>query len=145
MGDVLCSGLGRHAQVLALHRPKLGRRKAYRINEQIVTTGDHLFKTPGGWASIEAGLYETLRYNVPFQVQGLEGPLTVLGAAVAPHKVSRLEVGVALLTQSGTCLVESIEVLDLPSDTQLYSLVTSEAPTFIANGFVVDGAPQEDF
>ena len=51
----------------------------------------------------------------------------------------------ALLTQSGTCLVESIEVLDLPSDTQLYSLVTSEAPTFIANGFVVDGAPQEDF
>jgi hypothetical protein len=59
--------------------------------------------------------------------------------------VGRLEVGCLVLTQDGSIVIESIEALNLPSDTQLYSLVTAEAPTFIADGFVVDGAPQEDF
>ena len=145
IGAVLRSGIGGTSTVYALHRPLLGRRIAYRINGQIVTTGDHMFKTTQGWASIDADLYQALRYKVPYEAQGAAGSIAVVGSAIDPSKVDRLEVGCLVLTQDGSIVIESIEALNLPSDTQLYSLVTAEAPTFIADGFVVDGAPQEDF
>lgn len=144
LGQRLASGLGSCAVVFGLHRVALGNRTAYRINGQVVTTGDHLFRTPDGWAALEPESYAETRFDAPSEVETARGLEIVSASAISPERVARLVLGSILLTSSGPCRVESIETLALPADTLLYSFVTSGAATFVADGFVVDGAPQED-
>lgn len=144
LGDALQSGVGGSAIVAALHTVKLGARKAYRVNGAVVTTGDHLFKTADGWASLEPELYASLRFNRPSTVETLGGLATINASAIAPNRVSLVTIGSKLLTADGETSVTSIEVVDLPPDETLYSFMTEGAHTFMADGFVVDGAPQEN-
>lgn len=144
LGDALQSGVGDFPIVAALHTVKLGARKAYRVNGAVVTTGDHLFKTADGWASLEPELYALLRFNRPSTVETLGGLATINASAIAPNRVSLVTIGSRLLTADGETSVTSIEVVDLPPDETLYSFMTEGAHTFVADGFVVDGAPQEN-
>jgi hypothetical protein len=143
LGERLASGLGGVSIVRGLHRVMLGPRIAYRVNDQVVTTGDHLFRTPTGWASLEPTLYATKRFNIASKVYTANGFETVNACAVDPTNVQQLSIGSTVLTSNGPKLISSIEILEMPSDTQLYSFVTDQSQTFVANDFVVDGAPQE--
>ncbi len=144
LGEKLQSGLGKCVTVAALHTVRLGSRKAYRVNGAVVTTGDHLFKTANGWASLEPELYAALRHNKPSTVQAIGGVMSINASAISPDRVHHLTIGSKLLTANGEASVTSIEVIELPADTTLYSFMTEGACTFVADGFVVDGAPQED-
>jgi len=142
IGDRVLSGLGSIGTVSALRRVRLGSRKAYRINNRLVTTGDHLFRTQQGWAAVLPSLYHDLRFNMPMQVMGPDGSVTLLSSAIDPCQVHKLEIGTLVQTKHGLEEIQSIEELDLAADLVLYSLVVLDSQTFVCEGFVVDGAPQ---
>ena len=142
IGDRVLSGLDSIGTVSALRRVRLGSRKAYRINNRLVTTGDHLFRTEQGWAAVLPSLYQDLRFNMPMQVRGQDGLVTLLSSAIDPCQVNKLEIGSVVLTKNGAEPIQSIEELDLAADLELYSLVVLDSQTFVCEGFVVDGAPQ---
>lgn len=144
LGEILQSGLGTYTRVIGLHRPLLGNRTAYKINGSIITTGDHLFKTSTGWACAEPELYNRLRFNKDMQICISEKPLLIKSSAISMENITALVVGLELLTSTGITKIHTLETIDLDPTTQLYSVITDSTPTFIANDFVVDAAPQND-
>lgn len=144
LGEELQSGFGGSASVAGLHKVTLGSRRAYRINGVLVTTGDHLFKTTDGWASLEPELYAALRFGADSVVTTTRGEQTISASAIDPSRVTAVTVDTKLLSPAGEVVVESVEIEALSPDTPLYSFFTVGASTFVAQGFVVDGAPQED-
>ena len=60
------------------------------------------------------------------------------------YRVKKLTVGVELVTQGGSKVVNSIEQYKLPPDTKLYNFVVGGSHTYIVNGYAVTGWPRED-
>lgn len=138
VGDAVIDASGFGTTVIGLWRPKLDDRKLYSVDGVLKVTGDHLFKTPGGWAAIEPALYNERRAGSTIKVDGL-GDI----AAGAIKDPATLSVG-ALAVRHGSFprSVKVIEQVAAKSSLQLYTLVTKSGSFVVEGGFVVDGIPQ---
>ena len=61
-----------------------------------------------------------------------------------PDRVQSMTVGVSLKTLGGSRTVDTLEVYNLPPETQLYNLVVGGSHTFHVDGYAVTGWPRED-
>lgn len=122
--------------VVALHVVKLGSRKLYKINNRILTTGDHLFMTPLGWAAIEPNLYKAIRANV---LKRVDNNIINFGI-VDTTEIIELQQGSYINrgNKSGLELIESIEVIESSSELLLYCPVVDTVNEFIVDGIVAD-------
>lgn len=127
--------------VVGLWRPLLGSRKMYSVNGgRVITTGDHMIHTPDGWSVLDVESYADRKAQNVTLIGGVKAKLSAIA------KVSELDVGSEMTLFTGqTEVVEEVEVLELPEDTQLYTLATDGSYSFaIGSGVIVDGIPQED-
>lgn len=141
VGDKVLGLNGQINTVVGLWRPLLGKRKLFSVNhERLITTGDHMIHTENGWSVIETDEYEKRQGQT---VTLIDGGVANLSAIT---KVNELKVGdnMTLFTNDFE-VVGSIDVLDMPEDTQLYTIATDGNYSFaIGSGIIVDGIPQED-
>jgi len=131
VGDRLARGT-----VVALHRPLLGGRSLFKINE-IVTTGDHLFKTDIGWTAVEPSLYRYLRFGAMVEIDGKAYNLGSVDDVKPIHEATLLE-----LHTGEQEAIDRVMTMRLPLITQLYGLVTDSGEFVIEGNYIVDGVPQ---
>ncbi len=145
IGDVVLGAFGEHNQVLALHRPLLGSHTMCSINNEHSTTSHHPHIAP------DRRFYCVHPAKVDNATYGREHPvLTETGEemrflhGLAPGRVQLLETGVELKTVEGSRIVESLDLYNMPEDTQLYNLVVGGSHTYHVDGYAVTGWPRED-
>lgn len=146
VGDAVVGAFGEINGVLALHRPLLGSRRMCRINDEHSTTAHHPH------VSLNRGFYcadpRTLdedtygRVHTVINAAGEEVEQYLYG--LQKGRVQQLVEGVLLKTLDGSRGVRTIDLYDLPADTQLYNLVVGGSHTYHVEGYAVTGWPRED-
>jgi hypothetical protein len=148
VGEYLLGPYGEANPILAWNRPSLGSRRMAMINGEHATTLDHCHLRPDrsfGAVSVteyltgENGSVETViladgtkeRWVLPgFREEDL-------------HMVTAIEVGDDLVGyQNGETVarkVDTLELMDLPSDTILYSFVVGGSHVYFVNDYCVTG------
>jgi hypothetical protein len=61
-----------------------------------------------------------------------------------PGRIETLTTGQKLKTIEGSRMVETLEIYDMPPETQLYNLVIGGSHTYFVDGYAVTGWPRED-
>jgi hypothetical protein len=137
-GSWVLSGNGQPTRVLGIIKPSLDLRPLYDIDGQ-QATGDHLFKTPTGWACADVTRYRKTRWN---QMINLEcGPINL--GAIPGDQIQSLLPGSKILTVDGVQDIKTVSQVQDPDPDQLvYSLVTESGDYRLASGHIVDGIPQ---
>jgi hypothetical protein len=108
--------------VQKLLRPILNDNPAYSINgSDAFFTANHPFLTTDGWKSLDP---ETTRKEIP------------------DLKVSLMNVGDVLVTESGIITIHSITPANQPANTQLYNFELDGDHTYYANGYAVHNKEQ---
>ena len=109
--------------MLSTRSPLLGARILWAINEILKITGDHLVRVKDSWACIEPEL-------MPRRI----------AQGIAPEVDYRqLSQGDKILTERGWETVQSIDALQAPPDTKLFTLSVNGPATFYAEGICIDG------
>ena len=137
VGETLATRLpGVENTVLAMHVVKLGSRKLYKINDRILTTGDHLFKTPLGWAAVEPALYKNIRSGV---VKETDNILVDYGI-VDTTEVMQLQPGVFVNKVRSSGLEEITSIIEVEADSEmlLYCPIVNTINEFVVEGIVAD-------
>jgi hypothetical protein len=146
VGDHVRGAFGEMNTVLALHRPLVGTAPMCKINDEHSTTNHHPH------ISIEKKFYcgnpemvSTQTYGQVHKVIDADGNVVDrLLEGLKPERIQKLELGVILKTVEGQRTVNSLELYELPPETQLYNLVISGSHTYHVNGYAVTGWPSED-
>jgi hypothetical protein len=145
IGDLVRGAFGETNKVLALHRPLLGLSKMSRINNDHTSTNHHPH------VGVDSRFYvgnsnevSTVTYNNWHSVITEDGIKDLFLSGLHPWRIRKLEVGVVLQTCKGPRTVDSLEVFDMPPQTQLYHLVVDHSHTYIVEGYAVTGWPRED-
>lgn len=126
-------------QVRAIHRPRLGSRALYLVDGSVVT-GDHLYRTPTGWACADPVRYAQDRWQ---RLVLIDGHSIDLGT-VHPDSVAALGLGCAVVTSTGRGQIQQFDLVqDLDPDEIMYGLVTESGTYVLQTGHVVDGIPQQ--
>jgi hypothetical protein len=145
VGDELFGAFGEINKVLALHRPLLGNTKMLNINNEHHTSLHH----PHIGLDKKFYSYDPLRnindlYNKSYPVINEDG-LTEYRKleGVSKSRFSQMNIGSVLKTIDGFKQIESLEIYELPSNTQMYNLVMSGSHTYCVDGYAVTGWPSE--
>lgn len=146
-GEWVMGAFGTKNQVLALDRPKLGARLAFKLNGEHTTTAEHPHVSADGnlctgsltalareW--VEDGLHPVITSNGQIEQWTYPG--------VNLNNVNQIEMGTVLLTVNGPKEITSIEPYFLPPDTQMYNLVMGGSHTYFVEGYAVTGWPRDD-
>lgn len=137
VGETLATRLpGVENTVLAMHVVKLGSRKLYKINDRILTTGDHLFKTPLGWAAVEPALYRNIRSGVVKETDNILVDYGIVDAT----EVMQLQPGVFVNKGSSSGLEEITSIIEVEADSEmlLYCPIVNTINEFVVEGIVAD-------
>jgi hypothetical protein len=146
VGDVVLGAFGEPNTVLALHRPLLGEAKMCRINGEHSTTNHH--PHIGADKRIYCGDPTTVwtqtygREHDVLLADGVPGRMFLHG--LKRDRILQLHCGVDLKTVEGSRNVRSLEVYEMPPETQLYNLVVGGSHTYHVEGYAVTGWPRED-
>jgi hypothetical protein len=144
VGEFVLGANGEINEVLALHRPLLGKRQLVYINDDHITPADH----PHTRADMK-GFYscdpEDMvngwgHYVDVFTANGREQWRNI---GISDRHLSTMQVGVELWTIDGPRVVETMDFIDAPMDTQLYNFVLGGSHTYFANGYSVTGWPND--
>lgn len=144
VGEFVLGANGEINEVLALHRPLLGKRQLVYINDDHITPADH----PHTRADMK-GFYscdpEDMvngwgHYVDVFTANGREQWRNI---GISDRHLSTMHVGVELWTIDGPRVVETMDFIDAPTDTQLYNFVLGGSHTYFANGYSVTGWPND--
>jgi len=146
VGDSLLGAFGEINVVLALHRPLVGDSLMCNINNEHHTTNHHPhISLDKQFYCGNPSLVETNTYGHEHAVIDETGQTVQrLLHGLKKGRVQKLEVGVNLKTVEGSRVVQSLDTYKLPSDTQLYNLVTGGSHTYYVDGYAVTGWPRED-
>lgn len=146
VGDLMVGAFGETNEVLALHRPLLGKCEMLRINNEHSTSIHH--PHIGANKAFYSGNPDRIwkgTYGRSHKVIDGEGNLVDrMLHGVKPQRIIQLEVGAELKTVEGSRVVSNLEVYSMPEDTQLYNLVVGGSHTYHVNGYAVTGWPRED-
>jgi hypothetical protein len=83
-------------------------------------------------------------YNKWHSVITENGPENKFLHGLKPSRVRQLEIGSILQSKDGPREVVSVDVFEMPPETQLYHLVVDNSHTYIVEGYAVTGWPRED-
>ncbi len=146
VGDLVLGAYGEINEVLALHRPTLGSAQMCRINGEHSSTSHHPHvSVDRGFYCMHPSVVETTTYGREHEVINAAGEKELrMLHGLAAGRVRELITGVELKVVSGGRIVESLELYDLPADTQLYNLVVGGSHTYHVDGYAVTGWPRED-
>lgn len=146
VGDIILGAFGELNTVLALHRPRLGNYHMVHINGDHYTSAHHPHITvTKQFVCVEPTVVENETYGYEHIVMNGEGKETLrMLHGLHKGRVQPLVVGVELKGIHEGRVVTSIELVDMPADTQLYNLVVSGSHTYYVDGYAVTGWPRED-
>lgn len=146
VGDLVLGARREVNEVLALHRPLLGKALMCRINDEHSTSNHHPHvSADGGFYAndpattdnlLSGGLYPVINAAGQKEIRKLMG--------LRRGRLQQLRLGVALKTVEGSRVVASIETYSMPPNTQLYNLVVGGSHTYHVDGYAVTGWPRED-
>ncbi len=146
VGDHVLGAFGEINTVLALHRPLLGDAKMCRINDEHSTTNHHPhIGTDKHFYCGDPSLVSARTYGMEHDVllaDGVSGRMFLHG--LKKERINQLACGVDLKTVEGSRVVDSLEIYELPPETQLYNLVVGGSHTYHVEGYAVTGWPRED-
>lgn len=146
VGDHVLGAFGEINVVLALHRPLLGGAKMCRINDEHSTTNHHPhIGADKRFFCGDPALVSARTYGMEHDVllaDGVAGRMFLHG--LKKERIHQLVRGVDLKTVEGSRVVSSLEVYELPPETQLYNLVIGGSHTYHVEGYAVTGWPRED-
>jgi len=146
VGDLVLGAFGEHNQVLALHRPLLGKNTMTNINNEHHTSSHHphissdkkfyAVKPAVVMADTYGKSHEVLDENmVPYQR---------FLAGLKPGRVEQMELGIQLKTVDGSREITFLDTYEMVPETQLYNLVISGSHTYHVDGYAVTGWPSEE-
>lgn len=86
-------------------------------------------------------------YGKSFPLRGEDGKLEArVIKGVNPDRITKLEVGTILQTQTGPRTVTALENIRMPPSTRVYHLTTDGSHSYLVDGYAVaGGATEEDF
>ena len=146
VGDLVLGAFGEPNVVLALHRPLLGQAKMCSINDEHSTTNHHPHIGAdkkiycGDPTTVSAQTYG--REHDVLLADSVPGRMFLHG--LKKERILQLSCGVDLKTVEGSRCVRSLEVFEMPPETQLYNLVVGGSHTYHVEGYAVTGWPRED-
>lgn len=146
VGDLVLGAYGEINEVLALHRPTLGSAQMCRINGEHSSTSHHPHvSVDRGFYCMHPSVVETTTYGREHEVINAAGEKELrMLHGLAAGRVRELVAGIELKVVSGGRIVDTLELYDLPADTQLYNLVVGGSHTYHVDGYAVTGWPRED-
>jgi hypothetical protein len=146
VGEGVRGAFGETNYVLALHRPLLGGHKMLKINGEHSTTAHHPhISVDRKFYCADPETVKTVTYGKTHPVILCDGTTELqFLRGLAPHRIQTLTTGVHLKTVEGCRIVDTLELYDLPPETQLYNLVISNSHTYHVDGYAVTGWPRED-
>lgn len=146
VGDLLLGAFGEINEVLALHRPLLGNYHMAYINQDHYTSAHHPHVTiDKQFVCAEPATTDNDTYgreHIVINAAGEEELRMLHG--LKKGRVQLLTTGVVLKGITEGRRVETVEIVDMPSDTQLYNLVVGGSHTYYVDGYAVTGWPRED-
>jgi len=145
VGDKVIGAFGEINTVLLLRHTFIGDRYMYRVNDEHLTTEDHMH------ISSDKKFYS---FNPERQKKSWNKWLPVLdqtgneveyfNLGFELDRLNKLELGVELQTVNGGKKLITAEKLIYESDTPLFNLIVDGSHTYTANGYAVVGGPRED-
>ena len=126
IGDIVMNENFEPTKVTKLHKPIIGPRGIFTINEKIESTGDHPFLTTEGWKVVN---------NEQFKItQNSDNPYeSFLGV-----ELEELKIGDILITQNGEEVIENITWSDERSQQEfVYSFSIENGTGYYADGYLV--------
>ena len=146
VGDLVVGAFGEINEVLALHRPLLGSAKMCKINGEHSTTNHHPHVSlDKKFYCGDPDLVSGSTYGKMHKVVDADGSVVErMLHGLKKERILKLHIGVELKTIEGSRTTESLEVYEMPADTQLYNLVVSGSHTYHVDGYAVTGWPRED-
>jgi hypothetical protein len=148
VGDMVLGAFGEHNQVLALHRPLLGKYTMTNINNEHHTSSHHPhISVDKKFYAVKPALLVSDGYGKSHEVLDENMvPYQRFLSGLKSGRIQQLELGVQLKTVEGSRAVTFLEQYDMPPETQLYNLVLGGSHTYYVNGYAVTGwAHEEDF
>jgi hypothetical protein len=145
VGDEVLGAFGEINVVLALHRPLLGSASMISINGEHSSTAHHphIGTDRKFYCANPSALGAT--YGLEHEVLNAAGnPEMRLLHGLKSGRVHMYELGQSLKTVEGSRIMNTLEPLSMPADTQLYNLVVSGSHTYHVDGYAVTGWPRED-
>lgn len=145
VGDELLGAFGEINTVYALHRPLLGNTKMLNINNEHHTSIHHPhIGLDKKFYSHDPARNTNDLYGKSYPVINAEGKIEYRKLeGVSKSRFAQMNIGSVLKTVNGFKQIESLEVYELPSNTQMYNLVMSGSHTYCVDGFAVSGWPTE--
>ena len=148
VGDMVLGAFGEHNQVLALHRPLLGKNTMTNINNDHHTSSHHPhISTDKKFYTVKPALVMSDTYGKSHEVLDENMvPYQRFLAGLKPGRVLQLELGIQLKTVDGSREVTFLDTYEMAPETQLYNLVMGGSHTYHVDGYAVTGWPtEEDF
>ena len=145
-GQLVIGAFGEVNQVLGLDFVQLGDRFMYNINGEHDTADDHPHVSVDGkfYSPEPEAIYLEWGGTYPVIVDS-EGTVEMwTNVGLNPGRVTELEEGIVLQTNTGGRLVKEIKKYRMPADTKLYNLVIGGSHTYTVNDYAVTGWPRED-
>lgn len=146
VGNFVLGAFGEINEVLALHRPLLGKATMCKINGEHSTTNHHPhISIDRHFYCGDPDLVSNATYGRVHNVIDAEGNCVermLLG--LKKERIQKLCIGIHLKTVEGSRETRTLETYSMSEDTQLYNLVTSGSHTYHVDGYAVTGWPRED-
>lgn len=151
VGDKVVGGYGYVNDVIGVEKAKVTPTncKIYVINGTHVTSDNHRHWTDKGWAAIRISHWSkdslVKRYlQVIIDTEGNIGPMPLYN--LQKQDPIALEIGSVLITNSGSEIIETMELIENYQEEYVYSLITTGSHTHLANDKIVSGwAHDQDF
>lgn len=146
VGDVVLGAFGELNQVLALHRPLLGKNTMTNINNDHHTSSHHPhISCDKKFYAVKPAVVMSDTYGQSHEVLDENMvPYKRFLAGLKPGRVQEMEVGVILKTVEGSRPVTFLDTYEMVPETQLYHLVVNGSHTYYVNGYAVTGWPNEE-
>ena len=146
VGDQVRGAFGEINTVLALHRPLLGTAQMAKINNEHSTSSHHPhISTDKQFYCAHPARVDNQTYGREHDVIDGEGnTLKRMLHGLKKGRTQLMTLGLNLKTVEGSRVLETLEIYDLPPETQLYNLVVDGSHTYYVEGYAVTGWPRED-
>jgi len=146
IGDMVLGAFGEHNQVLALHRPLLGKNTMTNINNEHHTSSHHPhISADKQFYALKPAVVMSDTYGKSHEVFDENMvPYQRFLSGLKPGRVQQMEVGLQLKTDDGSRIITFLYTYEMAPETQLYNLVLSGSHTYHVDGYAVTGWPNEE-
>ena len=146
VGDIVLGAFGEQNQVLALHRPLLGKNTMTHINNDHHTSSHHPhISVDKKFYAVKPAVVMSDTYGKSHEVLDENNvPYQRFLVGLKSGRVQQMELGINLKTIEGTREITFLDTYEMPPETQLYNLVLSGSHTYYVDGYAVTGWPNEE-